>query len=41
MYGSEIWGIYDVPEIVKLHYKFCKNIHVYWVLSYQLLIMLP
>ena len=24
MYGSEVWGIYDMPEIDKLHYKFCK-----------------
>jgi len=24
MYWSEFWGIYDIPEIEKLHYKFCK-----------------
>jgi hypothetical protein len=26
LYGSEVWGIYDNPDIDKLHYKFCKNI---------------
>jgi len=25
LYGSEVWGIYDISIIDKLHYKFCKN----------------
>ena len=26
LYGSEIWGIYDIKEVDKLNYKFCKII---------------
>ena len=25
-YGCEVWGIYDLFEVDKLHYKFCKFI---------------
>lgn len=26
LYASEIWGIYDLKEIDKLHLRFCKRI---------------
>jgi hypothetical protein len=26
MYGSEVWGIYKIAEVDKLHYKFCKYV---------------
>ena len=26
LYASEIWGIYNIDEVDKLHFKFCKTI---------------
>lgn len=26
MYGCEIWGVYNLKEVDKLHYRFCKHI---------------